>query len=64
MSDEEVRAPNNLICNVQSIGSAVEEDCDLMLVSDGKNWRCPYNHVQYRDDTGMLRREIPDRRRQ
>lgn len=52
--------PNNLICNVQSMG--VGEDCDLMLISDGENWRCPYGHWQGRTDTGLLFREIPDMR--
>lgn len=62
MSDDPVKPPSNLLCNVGFI-PGLREDCSAMLVSDGENWRCPYNHFQYRDDTGLLRREIPDKRR-
>jgi hypothetical protein len=40
----ETEIPKSLVCNVQALG--VNEDCDLMLVSDGRYWFCPKGHIQ------------------
>lgn len=60
MPVEEAPIPKELLCNVQAMN--LGEDCDLMLVSDGEFWRCPKGHWQGRTDTGLMIREIPDRR--
>lgn len=60
--DEAVKPPNNLLCNVGFI-PGVRQDCSAMLISDGVDWRCPYNHPQYRDEAGQLVRTVPDMRR-